>query len=285
MDLENKVSVVIPTLGGSSLNDTIKQLNSGSKVPDEILICIPKEDSYKVRSLVFDNIKIIETPFRGQVRQRAYGFERVKNDLVLQVDDDILLDSDCIKNLVSFILLHPDSSVGPKFIERNSGKYISYLYMDKNNSTLSGRVSYYILNGSKGCIPGQLSKAGLYMGLPEIPDLWLDAGWLPGGCVLHHKKNLVLENYYPVPGKAYWEDLFHADLLRAKGVFLHRVGTASCSVDFSANKQMNISFFFKEFLQVLRILKLYVKKNKISPIRISIFHYYNTCSLLFRRIF
>jgi hypothetical protein len=284
MDLATKVSVVIPTLGGDCLEVTIRQLNNGSHKPDEILICIPEEDAHKVDSLSFPNIKIIKTSFRGQVAQRAYGFARVSNDLVLQVDDDILLNEDCLEKLVDFILDHPGSSVGPKFIERSTGKYHSYLYKDKGESTFTDKISFYILNGKMGCQAGQLSKAGLYMGVPEKPDNWMNAGWLPGGCILHRKENLVLEYYYPAKGKAYWEDIFHADLLRDKGVLMHRVGEAACSVDFSGNKQMNSSFFVREFFKVLNILKLYVRKNKISSTRIIIFHLFNTFSLVLRRL-
>lgn len=285
MNLDNKVSAVIPTLGGDCLEVTINHLNSGSLVPDEILICIPEEDAYKVEKLIFHNIKIVKTSFRGQVAQRAYGFKKVSNKLVLQLDDDIILKKDSLEKLVAFILQHPGSSVGPKFIERTTGKYHSYLYKDKRHMSLSDKVSFFILNGNKGCLPAALSKAGLYMGIPEKPDNWLEVGWLPGGCILHRKENLVLEAYYPVAGKAYWEDLFHADLLREKEVLMHRVGAAECTVDFSGNKELNASFFIKEFLKVLKISKCYVRKNKISPIRITIFHFYNTMNLVLRRLF
>ena len=37
------------------------------------------------------NVKIIKTPCRGQVAQRAYGLLRACQPLVLQLDDDIVL--------------------------------------------------------------------------------------------------------------------------------------------------------------------------------------------------
>ena len=285
MSLDNKVSVVIPTLGGDCLEVTIKQLNSGTLVPDEILICIPEEDAFKVEKFIFHNSKIVKTSFRGQVAQRAYGFGKTINNLVLQLDDDILLKEDSLEKLVAFILEHPGSSVGPKFIERTTRKYHSYLYKDKKEMSFSDKITFFILNGKKGCLPAALSKAGLYMGIPEKPVNWLGAGWLPGGCILHRKENLVLENYYPVSGKAYWEDLFHADLLREKGVLMHRVGAAECTVDFSGNQELNASFFIKEFLMVLKISKCYVRKNEISATRITIFHLYNTLNLVLRKLF
>ena len=40
---KSNISVVIPSLGGEILIDTIKHLNNGSVFPDEIIIVIPKE--------------------------------------------------------------------------------------------------------------------------------------------------------------------------------------------------------------------------------------------------
>ena len=37
------ISVVIPSLGGKILIDTINHLNNGSVFPDEVIIVIPKE--------------------------------------------------------------------------------------------------------------------------------------------------------------------------------------------------------------------------------------------------
>ena len=36
------LSVVIPTLGGSQINDTILAIQRSTQTPDEILICIPQ---------------------------------------------------------------------------------------------------------------------------------------------------------------------------------------------------------------------------------------------------
>ena len=39
---KNKISVVIPSLGGKALAKTIRYLNNGITKPDKILICVPK---------------------------------------------------------------------------------------------------------------------------------------------------------------------------------------------------------------------------------------------------
>jgi hypothetical protein len=283
MNNYEKISVVIPTLGGHCLNDTIKKLNSGTFIPDEILLCIPEEDSNKLVTNNFNNVKILKTSFRGQVAQRAYGFRLAKNELVLQLDDDIHLNYDCLETLVKFISKYPSCSVGPIFIDRNTNLQHSYLYKEKNQMSIFDKISFYILNGKDGCIAASFSKAGIFMGLPLTNDNFFDAGWLPGGCILHHKDNLIFNNYYPVSGKAYWEDLFLADLLHEKGILLHRVGKAVCTVDFSANNDMNFFFFVKEFISVFKIANLYVKKNKFSGTRISLFIIFNSLTLVWNK--
>ena len=40
----NELSVVIPTLGGKSINTVIDKINDGIDKPNEILICIPSND-------------------------------------------------------------------------------------------------------------------------------------------------------------------------------------------------------------------------------------------------
>ena len=54
------VSIVIPTLGGSSLLKIIKLLNESVKIPEEILICIPKEQKYDNLIKNFQLVKLLE---------------------------------------------------------------------------------------------------------------------------------------------------------------------------------------------------------------------------------
>ena len=44
----NELSVVIPTLGGKSINTVIDKINDGIDKPNEILICIPKSNNNKL---------------------------------------------------------------------------------------------------------------------------------------------------------------------------------------------------------------------------------------------
>lgn len=121
------ISVVIPTLGGESLVGTIEQLNRGTLVPKEILICIPEEDAFKVENIHIPNVKIIKTNIRGQVAQRAIGFQFAENQLVMQLDDDILVRKTCLEKMVELILENPKFAIAPKFYDSTSGTYHSFL--------------------------------------------------------------------------------------------------------------------------------------------------------------
>ena len=91
-----KLSVVIPTLGGIQLKDTIKALQNSSIQPLEILICIPNSSELLVNIDLSDNVEIIRTNKKGQVFQRMTGFLAAKGELVLQIDDDVCLEKNTI---------------------------------------------------------------------------------------------------------------------------------------------------------------------------------------------
>jgi glycosyltransferase involved in cell wall biosynthesis len=119
------LTVVIATLGGPSLIGTIDTLNQSSLVPDEILICIPKAEQKRAEKLSFPNVKIIVTDCRGQVAQRAVGFQRATHSIVMQLDDDLFVDRDCISHLVTTLKAYgPKVSVAPAMMNLATGKSI-----------------------------------------------------------------------------------------------------------------------------------------------------------------
>jgi len=120
------ISIVIATLGGESLSSTLDKLNSGTVIPDEILVCIPSSE-YNCSKFLFEdeNIKIIPTPIRGQVAQRAYGFRRAQYEYVLQLDDDMSVDQYCLQRLVDAIDIHgTNASVSPALINEQTGRSV-----------------------------------------------------------------------------------------------------------------------------------------------------------------
>ena len=117
------VSIVIPTLGGTSLLKVIKLLNENLTIPEEIIICIPKKQKYDNLIKNFENVKIIKTNIKGQVSQRIEGFKNATQEFVLQLDDDCKISTDDIYNLmINLKKLGEGNVVAPIYFDENSGE-------------------------------------------------------------------------------------------------------------------------------------------------------------------
>lgn len=213
-----RISVVIATLGGDSLRTTIEHLNAGSVVPAEILVCIPEDNSLRVSGYTNSNVKIVVTDCRGQVAQRVAGFRQVSHDLVLQMDDDVVVDRDCLAGLVEEIDRQEQRcAVAPALKWLGTKEPV---YREMSPPALA-KAFFWLVNGRSGCRPGIVTKAGAEIGVyTTCGGASADSEWLPGGCVLHRRGNLVLDNYFPFSGKAYCEDLIHSYHLRSRAVRL-----------------------------------------------------------------
>ena len=81
---------------------------------------------------------------------------------------------------------------------------------------------------------GTVAPCGIAYGIdPELCSDYdtIAVEWLPGGCVLCLIQDLVTENYFPFPGKAYCEDVIHSVLWRGNGVSLFVLPKISCFID------------------------------------------------------
>ena len=103
MIFSNKISVVIATLGGVQLHDTINSINTNTIIPFEILICIPIQESYNITFQLPDNVKICISETRGQVAQRLFGFSLARGEFIMQMDDDLVLESNTIIKIISIV--------------------------------------------------------------------------------------------------------------------------------------------------------------------------------------
>ena len=215
-----KLSVVIPTLGGIQLKDTIEALQNSSIRPMEILICMPDSSELLADIDISDNVEIIRTKKKGQVYQRATGFIAAKGDFVLQIDDRVLVKNDAIEKLV-YCLNGSDEKAAVTATCLKEGTDQSVY--SRNRNTITRKVSDWIANGKSGYKPGAVSLSGVGFGL-DFNDKTQDkteTEWLPGGCILHRSQNLITQDYFPFSGKAYSEDLMHSLLLRESGVKLY----------------------------------------------------------------
>lgn len=218
------ITVVIPTLGGNHLTNTISKLNEGEFIPSEILICIPKSHIKNNDFVLSKNSRILATPEKGQVAQRAFGFKNSSNNFVLQLDDDVELPNNGLKKMFDKLVnLGKQCVVAPIWVDSLTNNAI-HNYKTGFRSFIENIIVYIILGAPWGIKRmGVISKSGVNYGVDMkfMKFEFLNVDWVPGGCVLYHKEDLFCENYYPFNGKAYSEDLIHSYILRKKGVKLY----------------------------------------------------------------
>lgn len=277
------VSVVIATLGGDAVWETIDHLNRGTLVPAEIVICIPEAEAHRVQGRTIPNVKVLVTAVRGQVAQRARGFQTAQSPLVLQLDDDILLDRDCLERLVAFMGDETNLAVGPELYDKGTGRYRSFLARHGSRAGVGESILYWVINGRDGYQPGQIGRAGVNMGVPESGD-YRDLAWLPGGCVLHRRDELELSDFYPFPGKAFAEDLFHSTLLTRKGVRLARCGSARCRVDATSSQATSVVRTAQDYMEYSRRMVFLARQTNRNVGRLYLFLALNVVRLVARKL-
>ena len=257
------LSVVIPSLGGN-LCDTLDSINAGSIRPDEIIVCLPNDMHSVKDALKYKNLTIVYAEQYGQVYQRIVGFKHAKGDYVLQLDDDILLDRGCLERLITSLKKLPESSTVSPCLFNTNGKP---LYDGRKDGLLS--IYYRLINSKVGYKPGGITLAGTNFGVNpnDVGSDMIRVDWQPGGCVLHRKEDLVLENFYPNKGKAYCEDLIHSFLLRKSGINLFVDTRAKCTTPL--NPKLSL---LKEIVPDFKIRLYFVKMAKLSVTRMLI-HY------------
>lgn len=265
------LSVVIATLGGGALHATISAINAGSIVPDEILVCIPRVLARKVAGLGGVNVRVVATDCKGQVAQRRIGFNEAASEMVMQLDDDIFVDRDCIARLMRSLMAHgPKAAIAPSLVDLSSGRSI---YHSTGKTAAAQKVLGLLLNGRTGYRQGTIDKCGRGIGLdadgvrPGVHEV----EWLPGGCVLHYRDNLVLENFFPLSGKAYCEDLFHSYHLAAKGIRLLVDTTASCRMENANVLVFDGRAFLREIMGDYRAKKCFLRMSGRPQTRLYVY--------------
>jgi hypothetical protein len=206
------VSVVIPSLGGDQLKCTLESLEFGTLTPREIILVLPLGTTLNFGSKL-PNLKILYSRDKNQVQQRLIGLRHAQCSLVLQLDDDIILKKDCLRELCeSLDELGENSFVGPIFLDPKSNTPIHKIgssYIDFAKS-----VYYFFVCGAPWGWRrmGKVSRAGIGFGVdPSLTtDYLFPVEWLPGACVLTRRQNLDLINRFPFQGKCFFEDLIYS---------------------------------------------------------------------------
>jgi len=264
------ITVVMATLGGETLKGTIEQLNRGSVVPAEILICIPEKEAPRTADLCFPNVRVIVTACRGQVAQRAVGFQAASHEVVMQLDDDIFVDEEAVACMLQTLT---ESGQGVAVASSLIGHSACGV---PNLSDGMLKLFYFLVNGRDGYRTGTVSKAGTEIGFKKqgADQKVIDVEWMPGGCVIHWRANLVKENFFPFKGKAYCEDLMHSHLLAEKGVRLKMDLRAHCYFTSISSATLGVKEFIDNLRGDYRARKYFVSLSSRSLVRM---HLYYAC--------
>ncbi|MDA1332551.1 MAG: glycosyltransferase, partial [Proteobacteria bacterium] len=212
-------------------------LNSGQRIPAEILICIPQAEVRNVEYLAtIKNVNVITTAGRGQVAQRAVGLEAAKCDYVLQCDDDVILSSHTMHALLNFLVVKGRHNVVAPFFKIYPGGQDSTIYSGNLRDFFRDCYFTLVCGAAFGRQRfGRIASAGIGFGVVrnDMGSRVVESEWLPGGVALCHRSDLITYNYYPFSGKAVSEDLIHSLLWRDQGCRLWTMLDESAMVDVS----------------------------------------------------
>ena len=207
------LSVVIATLGGTSLRVTLRMLNLASIRPAEILVCIPEREANRLDIELPDNAEIVATAVRGQVAQRAVGLSLARGNYVMQMDDDVHLEDGSLSILLDELMkLGPGHVVAPLYKNLVDKNYITQYHAGLRGWIASLEATLFCSAPWGLRRMGKLTQLGIgYWVDPRyLLDQTFEVDWLPGGCVICAHEDLVIDCFYPLAGKAYTEDVVHS---------------------------------------------------------------------------
>lgn len=263
-----KISVVIPSLGGPSLSQLIKTLDKSYILPDEVVCVIPKKKKFLPPITNKIKINVIYTNFRNQVLQRIEGIKNTKYDLILQIDDDVVFNKYTLMNLYNaFIKKNKNTTIiGPVFLTKK--KKLHYNYSREN--FFSELIKYIFCAAPFGKDKlGNITSLGCAFGINYSNRMYLyPTEWLPGGCILYHKKNSISKFPIKYRGKSYCEDIIHSMIRRKKNLKHFVARDSKIMTDKISYNNFNIKEIFNEFI-ARRSLLNYTKGN--------IFRFYIWC--------
>ena len=219
-------SVIIPSVGRSSLSNVIVSLNNSTIKPFEIIVVVPECSNFdSAKILINTNVKLVLSKHCHQVLQRIDGIKHVSSKInyVCLIDDDVIVNIDSLEKLLK--VADEKTVVGPIYKFLDSDTVIHSLSYDLNKSSFKRFLRNFI-NYFFHKVPFDLKKMGkvsctsLSFGVPieSKNSRYFEVDWLPGGCVMSHKQNLINYNYYPIEGKCYTEDIICSYLRKKNNI-------------------------------------------------------------------
>ena len=242
-------SVCIASVGRRTLIELVLSLYKNSYSLLDFFICIPDDISVDLvdRLRRLPSTRLIYTSVRNQVYQRHLAISHVTRPYVLQLDDDVVIDSDSLHNL--FLAHHNQpfgSATSPLLITHDRRSFFSPIATGQPGNYIShfrAKAIAFLLGYPEvlddKLLYGRISKSGVPVGVPYDPSLelslLLEVEFLSGCCMLLPTLYAQIDNYYPFQqGRASLEDLFHSKYLTSRaGLRLYMVTNSYLSLEVS----------------------------------------------------
>ena len=264
----DKISIVIPSLGNTTLANTLNCIILSNIVIYEVIIIIPYNYDFKFNINDYNNkinLKIKYSEAIGQVLQRIEGFKLANGDYILQLDDDVEFNKFMIFDLYNTLKKKGQACISPLFVDKSNLRSV-YL----RSFSIYNKLINVLLYFNSKVNEGKITNNGIPYGVITENKLLL-VDWLPGGCILHLRKNLILFNYFPFNGKAYMEDLFHSFYLKKMNIDLIVNSYTKCLIINPEFEVVKKNIFINKYKEN-KIRKEYYKLRNFNQ-----FLFYWTC--------
>ena len=267
--INNELTVVCATHNNEKkLFFTIENLSKSSVTPKNIII-VTTNDNYKkyfnknyINSL---NINFYISKKKSQTAQRELGIEKVKTKYVIQIDDDVLVDKNCIKNMLIEIKKTNNTIIGGYLIYSNNTHISERFSQSYNNSDILKFV-YKLLNNFKKPENMSILESGRIF--PHFIKGETSPQWLSSFMIYEKEFYKHGEKIYS-KGKGYFEDIVFTHSLFNKGFKL--LIKENCKAIVEDAEYTGISTYLKSIPNYIKLLTILNKSKLLFLIDFLIF--------------
>ena len=257
------ISLVIPSINPKKINKIIKKVNKWSIKPSEILFCFPLSLKKKIKKEIqTKKIRIIFSAQRGQVLQRLHAIKYAKHNIILQMDDDVDLKKNCLKQMYKTLVNTKGRNVvGAIVFDHNINDYLYKENLSFLHLILKKFYEGFIMGGNyiKSNM-GKITKIGYAFNLNpnSMKSDIVKVDWVNSLC-LSYKKDIIKKNYFPFTGKAYCEDLINSIERNKIGINHLIPKNARFSIPIEINRN-NLNHKLNNFFNEMRVRKFILDK-------------------------
>lgn len=224
--VEEDLTIVCASHNGASrIPLFLDSIQKNSVNPKEVIICGTHESdisSVSEELLSKNNVSFIVSKFANQIYQRKVALSKVKTTYILQLDDDLILESNVIENYCRHF-----SETGSKkrvvcgYPVLPNGQHMSFNRVKSlYQSSKFIRLFFRIMNGFEELKNMSILKSGRIFPLVLDGQEKLEPDWL-SSCLMFHKDAIDKKSFNNKEnnneGKGYYEDVFFTLSLREKG--------------------------------------------------------------------